>query len=318
MKYKTKYMALKDQMEYPYYKYAYDGDITKDFKQLVFSFSSVISDKILVPTRQRLLKYKNRFLIIEEEWDKNEELNNVTDYFTEQYRVKCNVKNYISPYDYWQKNKDVILQNNESIKKIRDYMYNNTKLCNNFRISVALTVLNIFRPKSWLDISAGWGDRLVSAIGYGIDYYCGVDPNENLHNGYNDIINTLDPDGKNKYNLIKGGFENAKLPNMEFDIVFTSPPFFDYEIYSDNAEDSVVINKTADDWYNNFLMVSINKAYKYLKKGGHMILYISDITGTSYVDRMVNDTKKFMKYEGIIYYHYKGAKTYRPMHVFSK
>ena len=32
-----------------------------------------------------------------------------------------------------------------------------------FKITFILTILNHFKPKRWLDLSAGWGDRLIGA-----------------------------------------------------------------------------------------------------------------------------------------------------------
>ena len=99
-------------------------------------------------------------------------INNITDLFTEKIRIHCKFKNHNSPYEYWNKNKKYIIQKTiEKYKKlniynIRDTIFYNTKLCNNFRITVCMQILHHFRPKTWLDISAGWGDRLISAIVY--------------------------------------------------------------------------------------------------------------------------------------------------------
>jgi hypothetical protein len=62
---------------------------------------------------------------------------------------------------------------------------------------MALNVLKLFRPRKWLDISAGWGDRLAAAIAYtqlsGGDFekYLGTDPNECLQGGYRAMIDEL-------------------------------------------------------------------------------------------------------------------------------
>ena len=140
-------------------------------------------------------------------------------------------------------------------------MYIHNKPCNNFRISVCLEVLKLFKPKKWLDISAGWGDRLMSALLYQpLEVYCGVDPNPCLHPYYQEMIKTLDPNGKKECILIKDGFETAVLPNIKFDLVFSSPPFFDLEIYSTASANSLVKYKGEDGWFNGFLMPSIYKA----------------------------------------------------------
>ena len=131
---------------------------------------------------------KPGYYIIKSKWDDNLEINSLTDYFTEPCRIQCKFKKNISPLEYWTKNKNVILA---SLKKkhlkinnynLREEMYLRNKPCNNFRISVCLEVLKLFKPKKWLDISAGWGDRLLSALLYTpLELYCGVDPNPCLH-----------------------------------------------------------------------------------------------------------------------------------------
>lgn len=315
LKYKSKYIKLKYggtlDVEYPYYNLFYTFNKDK-FEQLVNNFSPKIINQIPEKMRrEHIEKYKNEYVLIQEDWDKNEELNNVTDYFTEMCRVKCKFAKFDTPYDFWQKNKSRLLNesmqkfNKLNIKYIRDQIYYKTRLCNNFRISVAITILRLFNAKKWLDISAGWGDRLIAAIAHNVELYCGVDPNECLHPGYSNIINTLVSENKrDNYILIKDGFETAQLPNTKFDLVFSSPPFFDLEVYSKFDNDSLVKYKSVDKWYNEFLLVSVKKAYDYLENGGHMVLYMGEGIGTKYIGDMINEINKIMNYEGKIYYFY--------------
>lgn len=113
----------------------------------------------------------------------------MTDYFTEECRIHCNFKKFDSPFEAWNKNKKELLEQTNDILELRDLMFSRFKMCNNFRITVALTILEIFSPKKWLDISAGWGDRLLAAIGYGVDRYFSADPNPCLTDKYKEIIN---------------------------------------------------------------------------------------------------------------------------------
>jgi hypothetical protein len=197
------------------------------------------------------LKTIEQYYIIKSSWDDNLELNSLTDYFSEPCRIQCTFKNRLSPLEYWNKNRKSIL---DTLKKkhqqitnhnLREEMYIRNKPCNNFRISVCLEVLKLFKPKKWLDISAGWGDRLLSALLYSqlntqFKLYCGVDPNPCLHPYYQEMIKTFNPVSKKEYILIKDGFETASLPDTKFDLVFSSPPFFDLEIYSTSNANSLV------------------------------------------------------------------------------
>lgn len=325
IKYKKKYItSTKSQTDdYPYYKNYYSLTYTS-FINMIKNFNPIIVNninEINSKNKRSLEKCDGKYMLIKEDWDKNEELNNITDLFTEECRVKCVFGNNISPYEYWEKNKINLLKSTYTDNnKLRDIIYKNTKLCNNFRISVALTVLNIFWAKRWLDISAGWGDRLIAAIAYNLQLYCAVDPNECLHKYYNNIINTLvpDEDKRSNYIMIKGGFEHVELPNYTFDLVFSSPPFFDMEIYSDSKDDSYVKYKDHDAWFNNFLMASIKKAFKYLEKNGHLVLYMGESHTSKYIPNMISQVSKFMDYKGIIYYYYPSVMKFRQLFVWQK
>ena len=78
--------------------------------------------------------------------------------------------------------------------------------------------------------------------------------------------------------MIPSGFETAKLPsNMTFDFIFTSPPFYDKEIYSDSPEDSLLSYGSLDEWIDKFLLYSTKKAWNLLEVGGHYLIYIRDV-----------------------------------------
>ena len=327
IKYKNRYLILKggDNNDYPYYKLYYT--LTRDkFIGLVNKFQPKILNYIPHQIKtHNIKKCDGKYIFIEENWGKNEELNNVTDIFTEECRVTCRFGKYESPLEYWNKNKNNMktLSNDKygtiNVNYIRDLMYNKTKLCNNFRITVAITVLQIFNAKRWLDISAGWGDRLIAAIAHNVDFYCGVDPNDCLQPKYKEIIETLvAPEKQKNFMVIHDGFETATLPDKDFDLVFSSPPFFDLEIYSQSKADSVTRYNTVDKWYNEFLITSLRKAYNHLKKDGHMVLYMGEGIHTSYINDMINEMNKLMTYIGDIYYFYPNKNFARTMNVWKK
>ena len=298
------------KIDYPYYSYEYTLNKTK-IKKLIKDFDPIIYTEIPPEYRRfHFEKYENKYFIIkEDDWKKNEEINNITDIFSEKGRVKCQFGNKPSPHDYWQLHKEEMIKrtydkyDSLTIRNLREAIYNSidTKLCNNFRITVALTILKYFKPKSWLDISAGWGDRLLSAIFYNISMYVAADPNKELHQYYNEMIDTFVPKTKRKnFILFEGGFEDIKLSYKEFDIVFTSPPFFDLEKYSTHDANSFTKYKTEKDWCKKFLLKSLNKAFKHLKVGGHMIIYMG---GSRYVmGEMISTMNKIATYKGVIYF----------------
>lgn len=319
-KYKRKYLLLKggtddnlQNLEFPYYHLYYDLTIDKFnelFKTNKVKITHEISNEMKKIYHGPIEKFKDEYLFIELNWQLTKELDEMSNYFTEPCRIKCNTKDNISPYDYWQKNKMNLITatNNMSgnqIRNIRNRIYENNPHCTTFKISAASTILKLFNAKKWLDISAGWGDRLLTAIGHKLELYCGVDPNKCLHPYYKKMIEKLVPENeRHKYILIEDGFETASLPDEKFDLVLSSPPFFDVEEYSEEKKDSLEKYKQGDEWYHNFLFPSIKKAYNHLDQNGHLVLYIGEGKTYKYTNRMLNDVNKFMRYLGKIYYYY--------------
>ena len=296
-----------NKLDYPYYNKCYKLN-KKDVLKEIKAYKPIILHKIPKElTKYNLERYDGIYFIIKEDYLKNAVINNITDYFSEIVRVKCEFANNISPYKYWNKNKKIIIDKTKkkygivNVENLREIIYFNTKLCNNFRITVALAVLHHFNPKKWLDISAGWGDRLLSAIFYKINLYVATDPNLDLHPCYDEMINTFVSNTKKKnYIIHKSGFLEAPIKESDFDIVFSSPPFFTLEKYSSFSENSVTKYTTEADWCNYFFIPSLIKAYNHLKLGGHFILYMG---GSNYVMETMHKLDRIMDYKGIIYFY---------------
>jgi hypothetical protein len=289
-------------MDFPYYRkiWTYDKErVGVLVNKLNYDIKKKMPDSL---KNKKIYKYESEYLIIKDIWSNNVEINQITDYFSENERIKCNFKGYKSPLEYWNKNNEKLMKTNNGVYELREILYNETKFCNNFRITVAMAVLSIFKPKSWLDISAGWGDRLIAGILYGVEYYCGVDPNPGLHKCYNEIINTMvsDEEKKDNYVMIEDGFETAVIPEKEYDIVFSSPPFYDLEKYSDSEKDSINRYKSEKEWCDLFLMTSIFKAISYLKPGGYLVLYIYSY---SYLNKRLKELEGLMENKGWMYFY---------------
>jgi hypothetical protein len=299
-------------LEYPFYKIYYKFN-KKQIINDVKKFEPIIYTNIPnLIKKYNIKKYKNSYFIIKEDYEKSKNINNITDYFSEHIRIKCSFGDYLSPKEYWNKNKNFITRDN-SIENIREIIYKNTKLCNNFRITVVLTILNYFKPEKYLDISAGWGDRLLGSILYKIKFYVSCDPNLELHDCYKKIIEKFVPKYKQKNFIIhKTGFIEAPIIQNNFDIVFSSPPFFDLEKYSNFNQDSFTKYKTEKEWCDKFFVPSLIKAYNLLKNNGYMILYMG---GSEYILKQMHILDKLMTYCGIIYFY---EKIPRAMYVWQK
>lgn len=255
-------------------------------------------------------------------------MNWLSNYFNESARIKCiRYDEQYSQEDYWNKNKHKLV--NELLSKnytyrhlnnrflynyLNESVYENVIGCNNFRPGLLVGFIKLYNAKSVLDFSAGWGDRLIAAIAMNIRYV-GVDPNENVHIGYNKIIETLGNNDKNKYTMIKSPFQDAILPKNElYDIVFTSPPYFNLEKYTDDKSQSISEFNDLETWFNKFLMTSITKAYSYLNTNGYLLININNIRNyTDFTMRMVHEINKFdnITYLGVISYAEKQNNIYK-------
>jgi 16S rRNA G966 N2-methylase RsmD len=308
------------KLEYPYYSIEYKFNKKKyleEFKKFKPTIYREIPKEIY---SKNLSKYDKAYFLIKTNYSDEQLINNLTDYFSEKVRVKCQFLGYTTPLEYWKNNKDDIIKtcqnkfNHLTIHNLREIIFANTKLCNNFRITVGTSVIDYFKPKSWLDISAGWGDRLITAILNNVELYVAADPNLELHKCYTNIINKLVSKTKRKnYQIHPTGFIEALIVQKDFDIVFSSPPFFDLEKYSTYTQDSYTQFNTQRSWTDNFLIKSIIKSYNLLKPNGYMILYIGH--NDEYAKHKINKLNNLMRYHGVMYFYEKKP---RGMYVWEK
>ena len=307
-------------LEFPYYRYVQEYN-----KELILDNLSQFRPKIIFDLPDKLKKskhvkkFRGKYFIICENYLKNIPINSLTDYFTEEQRIKCHYKNKQSPLQVWKKDKNEIIKKcNQKFGKVtvfnlREIIDTYVKTCNNFRITVCFAVIKYFKPKKWLDISAGWGDRLLSAIlSKHIEYYESSDPNIDLHPGYDSMKETFCKSKKDNYIIHPTGFLEADLGDRMFDFIFSSPPFFDIEIYSDHSNDSITNFNTNELWINNFLVPCIQKCYDHLLNNGLLILYIHQEEA---LDRALKQFNSIMKYQGAIYFYESKP---RQMHVWKK
>lgn len=121
-----------------------------------------------------------------------------------------------------------------------------------------------------LDPSMGYGGRLMGALASEIVSYDGVDPeiktihgNINLYNAISEIANEKLPVAT----FYQIPFEDF-ITDETYDMVFTSPPYFDIEKYSDDEKQSYKRYPTYELWIEKFLFKLIQKSYDFLNNGG--------------------------------------------------
>ena len=149
----------------------------------------------------------------------------------------------------------------------------------NFRPSIARWVYQKYAPigGSVLDPCMGYGGRLMGAFCSQLGRYVGVDPNKVSVVGNIDLYNHLIdvcPD-RADFELATSALPFEDFATTEkFDLVFTSPPYFNVEKYSKDETQSYVRYTTYEKWMEGFLTPLINHSFDYLKPNGYLVLNV--------------------------------------------
>jgi 16S rRNA G966 N2-methylase RsmD len=123
-----------------------------------------------------------------------------------------------------------------------------------------------YKPKIVLDPCAGWGGRMLGAVSYGAQYIA-FEPNTTTYNNLLHIVNFLGI--QNKVTLICDDARNMKKYNLpKVDLVLTSPPYFDLEVYAHEDTQSIKNMNTYQDWADNFLREIIKLGTEQLTSNG--------------------------------------------------
>ena len=175
---------------------------------------------------------------------------------------------------------------------------------NTLRAAAAAGMYKKYKATRVLDFTAGWGARMIAAMALDIDYI-GIDSNTNLKKGYLKIIKLLKPYTKSKVKLFFKKAEKVDFSKLgKYDYVFTSPPYEYLEAYENmkNYENTGKIKQPSSSqkikmsdsakFYDEFLVPTLIKAYKYLPKNKYICLNMPDIMYDKIKKRWIPVTKK--------------------------
>ena len=137
------------------------------------------------------------------------------------------------------------------------------------------------------DSSAGWGGRLLGSLcsNYPI-HYIGQDVNNSNKGCYETLGDFYNKhtDGKNTFEIHYEGSEVIhqnkdfmKHHENDVDLVFTSPPYFNKEIYSIDKEQSAIKFPNYEDWLKGYLEPTLKTCYDVLKPERYCLINISDV-----------------------------------------
>lgn len=172
-----------------------------------------------------------------------------------------------------------------------------------FRPSAILCLYEMFKTEKVLDLSFGFGEKLISSIFYKNKksdlFYVSAEPIQQKFSKYIEIINEFCPNlsKKDKEKIILNNVNSCEMDkqfkyiksNCLFDAVFVSLPGFDMEYYP-------IINKDQfKDWYEDQFLKSLEIAFNSLKENGNIIITIPDIYRNFNINKIYKKMHNFME-----------------------
>ncbi|MEO5951885.1 MAG: hypothetical protein ABIQ44_05375, partial [Chloroflexia bacterium] len=178
--------------------------------------------------------------------------------------------------------------------------YSRTARVSNFRPTAAKALYEKFSGDGdpVLDFSAGYGGRLLGCCPLNRDYL-GIDPCSAQIQGLHAMIEKLHEiaDIRARPNILQGCAEEVlpTLPDSSVSLVFSSPPYFDAERYSNEPTQSYIRYPHFEEWRELFLGQVIAESARLLVPNGYLLLNIADINGLPLVEEARRLTARHLR-----------------------
>jgi len=137
-----------------------------------------------------------------------------------------------------------------------------------------------------LDPCAGWGGRMLGAVASG-KTYIGFEPNDETYDNLIQLKDYLNLQNVTIYNDVAENMNKYDFPYV--DIILTSPPYFNLEIYSDKGSENDYDNY--ESWKEGWLKDVILKSLGHLKKDGWSCWNVHNIGKM----KLIDDVKEIHK-----------------------
>jgi hypothetical protein len=210
--------------------------------------------------------------------------NKFIDNYTGMERLNTKGKQGISFYEFWDnkrkykkekriKNLLKYYKDYPNIPEIKKWKYIFNLYFSSISLFRPITAMEIYckyRPHTVLDFTMGWGGRLVAAAALDIPEYIGIDLNKELKEPYAKMTSDLKELTKTKFTLMFQDALSVDYSKLSYDLVLTSPPYYNIELYSGIRE------RTKEEWNERFYKPLLSITWKNLKLGGHYCLNVPD------------------------------------------
>ena len=135
-----------------------------------------------------------------------------------------------------------------------------------YRPQMAKMICDKYKPQIVLDPCAGWGGRMLGAVASGAQYIA-FEPNTKTFANLNALVKFLQIE--NKVTLIcDDALQMEKYDIPKVDLVLTSPPYFNLEVYAHESTQSISSHSDYNNWSKYFLKELIHLSLSKLKSDG--------------------------------------------------
>jgi hypothetical protein len=161
-----------------------------------------------------------------------------------------------------------------------------------YRPQMAKLICDTYKPKFVLDPCAGWGGRMLGTVASGAHYYA-FEPNTVTYDNLLRLAHFLDIEDKVTI-FCDDALQMQKYSIPKVDLVLTSPPYFNLEIYTKEDTQSINSHNNYDDWSKFFFKELIRLCTDTLVPSGHSCWNV----GKSGIWTMSSDLEKYHKQFG--------------------
>jgi hypothetical protein len=132
--------------------------------------------------------------------------------------------------------------------------------------SKQVTILTGKKNGTLFDPCAGWGGRMLGTVANDWNYIS-CEPNNETYDNLCKLIHFLGIESKVKlYNIPAENFDFDSIDNI--DVVLTSPPYFNLEVYTSDNNQSYNRFDTYEQWSNNWLQPLIGNCLSRMSEDG--------------------------------------------------
>lgn len=187
-------------------------------------------------------------------------------------------KGFLSSLSSWMSKQQDVVHHRQYIDVAK--ANTGTQIAHEFKPYLARDIYKNYckRGAIVLDPCAGWGGRMLGFASTGLGgRYIATDPSTKTFKGLQalrEFILSAENISKPEIDIRNLPFEDLKLKDNHFDFAFTSPPYFDTEIYSDEKTQAFNRYKTIEEFNEIFLTKLIIKTMKALKPKAVFVMNI--------------------------------------------